>query len=97
MNRRHTILALVALGAARAVLAQQSVKIARIGFLHAASAQGADVQVRAFRDGLRELGYLEGKNLAIEYRWGEGKLETLPALADDCSLESGLCRHARPV
>jgi putative tryptophan/tyrosine transport system substrate-binding protein len=83
MNRRHTLLALAALGAARVVWAQQAVKIARVGFLHAASAQGADVQLRAFRDGLRELGYVEGKNLAIDYRWGDGKLESLPALADE--------------
>ncbi len=86
MNRRHTILALAALGVAgrpRTLFAQQSVKTAHVGFLHAASAQGGDAQVRAFRDGLRELGYVEGKNLEIEYRWGEGKLESMPALADE--------------
>jgi putative tryptophan/tyrosine transport system substrate-binding protein len=86
MNRRHSVLALAALGVAarsRTLFAQQPVKTAHVGFLHAASAQGAEAQVRAFRDGLRELGYVEGKNLEIEYRWGEGKLESLPALADE--------------
>jgi putative ABC transport system substrate-binding protein len=69
------------LAAPLASFAQQPVKIARIGFLHPASAQGFDVLLQAFRDGLRELGYVEGKNLQLEVRWGEGKLERLPALA----------------
>ena len=37
--------------------------------------------LRALRDGLHELGYVEGKNLQLELRWGEGKIERLPALA----------------
>src|SRR5439155_1227849 len=61
--------------------AQQPAKIARIGFLFAASAQGTETQLQAFRDGLRELGYVERKNFQLEVRWGEGKLERLPALA----------------
>lgn len=56
-------------------------KIPRIGFLHPASAEGAGVRLQAFRDGLRELGYVEGKNAQLEVRWGEGKLERLPVLA----------------
>ncbi len=85
MNRRHTVLALVALGAAAeplASFAQQPPKIARIGFLSPASAAGDwGIRLQAFRDGLRELGYVEGKNLQLEVRWGEGKLERLPTLA----------------
>src|ERR1700674_4260182 len=84
MNTRlRLILALMAgaLAAPLASFAQQPAKIARIGFLHPASAQGADIRLQAFRDGLRELGYVEGKNLQLEVRWGEGKLERLPALA----------------
>ncbi len=63
------------LAALRPAHAQRPTSIARIGFLHPASARGFDVLLQAFRDGLRELGYVEGKN------WGEGKLERLPALA----------------
>jgi len=70
-----------ALAAPLASFAQQPAKIARIGFLSAASAQGTETQLQAFRDGLRELGYVEGKNFQLEVRWGEGKLERLPALA----------------
>ena len=84
MNTRRTIvLALMAatLTVPLASFTQERSKIARIGFLHAASQQGSDVQLQAFRDGLRELGYVEGKNLQLEIRWGEGKLERLPALA----------------
>jgi putative ABC transport system substrate-binding protein len=85
MNRRpRLVLALMAgaLAAPLASFAQQPAKIARIGFLHAASPEGiGDVHLQAFRDGLRELGYVEGKNLQLEVRWGEGKLERLPALA----------------
>ena len=82
-TRRRVVLVLMvgALVAPLASFAQQPVKIARIGFLHPASAQGFDVLLQAFRDGLRELGYVEGKNLQLEVRWGEGKLERLPALA----------------
>ena len=84
MNRRRTLLAFIALGSgglSLAPFAQQPMKIARIGFLHSASPQAADAQVQALRDGLRELGYVEGKNLQFEFRWGEGKLERLPTLA----------------
>jgi putative ABC transport system substrate-binding protein len=83
-RRRRLVLALMAgaLAAPLASFAQQPAKIARIGFLHAASPEGiGDVHLQAFRDGLRELGYVEGKNLQLEVRWGEGKLERLPALA----------------
>jgi putative ABC transport system substrate-binding protein len=59
----------------------QSAKIARIGFLGAASASGWASKVEAFRAGLRDLGYVEGKNIVIEYRWAEGRYERLPELA----------------
>jgi putative ABC transport system substrate-binding protein len=59
----------------------QSAKIARIGFLGAASASGWASKVEAFRKGLRDLGYVEGKNIVIEYRWAEGRYERLPELA----------------
>jgi putative tryptophan/tyrosine transport system substrate-binding protein len=54
-----------------------------IGFLHSASAGGAAHQVAAFRQGLMQTGYLEGSSVTVEYRWGEGYYERLPALAAD--------------
>jgi putative ABC transport system substrate-binding protein len=53
----------------------------RIGFLGAASALGFANQIAGLREGLQELGYVEGKNVAIEFRWAEGRLDKLPALA----------------
>jgi ABC-type uncharacterized transport system substrate-binding protein len=71
-----------ALAAPLASFAQQSAKIARIGFLHPAFPEGVGgVHLQAFREGLRELGYVEGKNLQLDVRWGRGKLDRLPALA----------------
>ena len=60
--------------------AQQPTKIPRIGYLGASSSGNADRR-EAFRQGLRELGYVEGKNINIEWRYAEGKLDRLPALA----------------
>ena len=66
-----------------AARAQQLGKVARIGFLGAASASGYATQVEGFRLGLRDLGYIEGTNIVIDYRWAEGKYERLPELAAD--------------
>jgi putative tryptophan/tyrosine transport system substrate-binding protein len=52
-----------------------------IGFLHAASPAAYVHLIAAFRKGLSEAGYIEGQNVAVEYRWGEGQNERLPALA----------------
>jgi putative ABC transport system substrate-binding protein len=60
--------------------AQQSKKIARIGFLSATSASSQSLRVEAFRQGLRELGYVEGKNIVIEWRFAEGKADRLREL-----------------
>jgi putative tryptophan/tyrosine transport system substrate-binding protein len=83
--RRRLVLALMAgaLTAPFASFAQQPTKSARIGFLAPTSPQVLSTRLQAFRDGLRELGYVEGKNLQLEVRWGEGKLERLPTLADE--------------
>ena len=61
--------------------AQQPTKIPRIGYLTAASLSAIAARIEAFRQGLRELGYVEGKNIVIEWRSAEGKLDRLPALA----------------
>ena len=52
-----------------------------VGFLHSSSAASFANLVAAFRQGLREAGYVEGQNVAVEYRWAEGHNERLPALA----------------
>jgi putative ABC transport system substrate-binding protein len=62
------------------VQAQQPTKIPRIGFLTAGSPSTIPARIEAFRLGLRELGYVEDKNMVIEWRFGEGKLDRLPAL-----------------
>ena len=61
--------------------AQQPTKIPRIGFLAATSPSAISTRIEAFRQGLGELGYVEGKNIVIEYRYAEGNLDRLPALA----------------
>ena len=69
----------VLLAAPLAVEAQQRGKVWRIGVL--STADGPHWE--AFRQGLRALGYVEGRNMFIEYRWHAGKYENLPALAAD--------------
>jgi len=61
--------------------AQQPVKISRIGWLAAGSPSGVAPLTDAFRQGLRQLGYVEGKNIVIEFRYAEGKFDRLPDLA----------------
>jgi putative tryptophan/tyrosine transport system substrate-binding protein len=63
--------------------AQQAGKIFRIGFLDQSTASGSAVLVNAFRQELNKLGWMEGKNIAIEYRFAEQKSERLPDLAAD--------------
>ena len=61
--------------------AQQAAKVARIGYLTGANPSASPHQTEAFRQGLRDLGYVEGRDLVIEYRSAEGRIERLPALA----------------
>ena len=82
MDRRSFLSAIAAtalIAAPSAARAQQSGKIWRLGHLTLSS--GPDEMVEAFRAQLRALGYIEGGNLSIEYRWAAGNLERLPEMA----------------
>jgi putative ABC transport system substrate-binding protein len=82
---RRTFMAMLTGGivvAPFAAEAQQAAKVARIGYL-AGNLAANPAQHEAFRQGLRDLGYVEGRNVVIEYRDAEGKFERLPALAAD--------------
>ena len=82
VTRRRLVIALGAGALAPfASFPQQQVKVWRIGFLSSASTSGYASYVEALRAGLRDLGYVEGKNIIIEFRWAEGKYERLPDLA----------------
>jgi len=61
--------------------AQQPKKVPRIGYLSGSAAAAMSSRTEAFQHGLRDLGYVEGKNIVIEYRYAEGKLHRLPAPA----------------
>ena len=63
--------------------AQQTTKIPQIGYLEGGPRSRHTVRMEAFRQGLRELGYEEGKNIAIEWRFGDGKRDRLSALATE--------------
>ena len=63
--------------------AQQAARVPRIGFLGAVTPEDFPHLEAAFREGLREFGYVEGKNILIEYRWAEGQADRLPELAAD--------------
>jgi putative tryptophan/tyrosine transport system substrate-binding protein len=83
---RRAFLATLASGllaAPLAVEAQQAGRVSRIGLLSSASSSAGADRLRAFKEGLHALGYVEGRNLIIEYRWAEGRDERLPALAAD--------------
>jgi putative ABC transport system substrate-binding protein len=82
MNKKITRLALCAmlLAVSFPAEAQQPTKIPRIGFLSASSLSSLSARVEAFRQGLRELGYVEGNNIVVEWRFAEGKFDRLPAL-----------------
>jgi len=85
MKKKITVLTLCAMLFAFCLSAeaQQTGKVARIGFLDASTASGMAVLVDAFRRELSKLGWIEGKNITIEYRFAEQRLERLPELAAD--------------
>jgi ABC-type uncharacterized transport system substrate-binding protein len=75
------ILTVAVLAAPLAAVAQPSTNIPRIGFLTAVPLAVMSARTEAFRQGLRELGYVEGRNIVIEWRSAEGELDRLPSLA----------------
>ena len=85
MKKKITVLTLCVMLLELFVLveAQQPGKVFRIGFLDPSTASGTAVLMNAFRQELTKLGWTEGKNIAIEYRFAEQKNERLPELAAD--------------
>jgi len=85
MKRKITVLALSAMlfALCGSVDAQQSGKIFRIGILGSSTASGSAILWEAFQQELRKFGWIEGKNITIEYRFAEQKPERLPELATD--------------
>jgi putative ABC transport system substrate-binding protein len=83
MNKKIIVAFLITLNLAFVLPAesQQAKKLPRIGYLSGTSPSVNSARVEAFRQGLRELGYVEGKSIVIEWRYAEGKLDRLPALA----------------
>jgi putative ABC transport system substrate-binding protein len=77
---RFLLLIVVAL-CAPAEAQQPTAKVARIGYLSTSSGAVGIPRIEAFRQGLRELGYIEGKNVNIEYRYAEGRSERLPRIS----------------
>ena len=82
MRRREFLGALGGAAATWPVAARaQRAKVAHIGYLGLVSASWHTPRINAFRAGLRDLGYAEGKDIVIEFRWAEGRYDQLPALA----------------
>ena len=83
MNRRDTVLALAALGASPVLCNAQQQTMPVVGWLGSESPAVWTRHLRAFHEGLRELDYVDGRNVAIEYRSADGHNDRLPALAAD--------------
>ena len=80
-RRRRTFIALAGGAALWPLVARAQQQKPVIGFLNSGSADAYADRITAFRQGLRQLGYVEGENVVVEYRWGLGEYERLPAFA----------------
>ena len=82
--RRREFIAVIGTATAWPFVARaQQPNIPLVGFLNVGSSDGYRPMAAAFRQGLQETGYVEGQNVAIEYRWGEGQSDRLPAMIAD--------------
>ena len=90
------LIAVVLLAVGVIAEAQQPKKVPQIGYLTGASRPSMSARTEAFRQGLRELGYVEGKNIVIEWRFAEGNPDRTPTLAGRASASQGRRdRHRR--
>jgi putative ABC transport system substrate-binding protein len=83
MRRREFIAALGGAAAMPLTAQAQPSAVPVVGFVNAASAQSYAPQLEAFLEGLGEMGYADGRNVAIEYRWAENRLDRLPSMVAD--------------
>lgn len=83
MKRRNVLLALIALCTPLRLTAQTAAKVYRIGYLDGGLPSTSKANVEGLRQGLRDLGYMEGRNFVFDFRWGEGRNDRLAELASE--------------